>query len=321
MRSELPALSAGGGFARFLRALRPRRAHLFNFFERLGFHVTPVHFYQPIPDTRTLGAGPWLHRSELPGIDLRVGAQLELAEEFLSRYAQDYGRLATARDGAAGGYFLDNNYFGRVDAEVLYSMVRRFRPRRVIEIGSGFSSLVTVRALADAAADGAPPAEFLTIDPERNQAFRDQGELQAAAGGAVRCTVILGQIQELPISEFLGLGADDILFIDSSHVLAIGSDVQYLFLEVLPRLRKGVVVHVHDVFFPCEYPKRWVLGFHLFWTEQYLLQSFLSFNRAFEVLWAGHYLHTYHPDALRRAFASYDPATVEPGSFWMRRIE
>lgn len=325
MRKDLDVRQAPGdgeqrrGILDFVRGLRPRRAHLFRFCQRLGLHVTPVDFSQPIPDTRTLGDELWARRSELPGVDMRDAAQLELLESLAARFRRDYDTFPRTRD-AAGNFHLGNRFFGPVDAEVLYSMVRHFAPRRVVEIGSGFSSLVIARALADAAAPGGRPAEFLTVDPHANEAFADQSDLQARAGGSVKCTVVRERAQRIPLAEFEMLGADDILFIDSSHVLAIGSDVQYLFLEVLPRLRKGVVVHVHDIFMPCEYPKHWVLGIHEFWTEQYLLQSFLAFNHAFEVLWAGHYMHTRHPEALERSFASYDRRVVAPGSFWIRRI-
>jgi hypothetical protein len=114
------------------------------------------------------------------------------------------------------------------------------------------------------------------------------------------------------------LGADDILFIDSSHVLRIGSDVQYLFLEVLPRLAPGVLVHIHDIFMPAEYPREWVLTHGYFWTEQYLLQAFLTFNTSWEVIWAGSFMQLNHRESLACAFPQ---AVLDamPGSFWIRR--
>jgi len=120
--------------------------------------------------------------------------------------------------------------------------------------------------------------------------------------------------------EFGKLKENDILFIDSSHVLKIGSDVQYEYLDILPRLSKGVIVHVHDIFLPAEYPKEWVLKDYIFWTEQYLLQAFLAFNDSFEVLWAGHYMHLKYPNKLEDAF-SYKRDERLPGSFWMRKIK
>jgi hypothetical protein len=103
--------------------------------------------------------------------------------------------------------------------------------------------------------------------------------------------LIIDKVQNVSLSEFNKLEKNDILLIDSSHVLKIGSDVQYEYLEILPRLKKGVIVHVHDIFSPSEYPREWVLEDYRFWNEQYLLCAFLSFNSAFEVLWAGSYMH------------------------------
>ena len=116
---------------------------------------------------------------------------------------------------------------------------------------------------------------------------------------------------------FSQLESGDILFIDSSHTVKIGSDVNYLFLEVLPRLRPGVIVHVHDIFLPFEYRRDWVLEEFRFWTEQYLLQSFLTFNSEFEVLMANYYLFHYHQDQLKAVFPNL--SSWIGGSFWLRR--
>jgi hypothetical protein len=116
------------------------------------------------------------------------------------------------------------------------------------------------------------------------------------------------------------LEATDILFIDSSHVVATGGDVCVEFLEIIPRLRPGVVVHVHDIFLPGEYPRAFLLDQHYFWTEQYLLHAFLSFNTTYSVLWAAAYMSLKHPAELKKAFASYEPGRVRPGSFWIQRL-
>ena len=120
---------------------------------------------------------------------------------------------------------------------------------------------------------------------------------------------------------FLQLQHNDILFIDSTHVIKIGGEVNYLFLEVLPRLNKGVIVHVHDIFLPFEYPKEWVIQRHRFWTEQHLLHAFLICNNCFEVLWAGNYLCTKYPEKLRTLFPSYNLESISPGSFYIRKKE
>lgn len=127
------------------------------------------------------------------------------------------------------------------------------------------------------------------------------------------------KLEEVEATLFTSLSENDILFIDSSHILRIGNDVYYEYLDILPRIAPGVFVHIHDIFLPFEYPRQWVMDEYRFWNEQYLLQAFLMFNNAFKVIWAGSYMHYKNSDKLRSTFRSYDPATVWPGSFWMRR--
>src|SRR5262249_30697608 len=156
------------------------------------------------------------------------------------------------------------------------------------------STLLSADALRRNRVDG-DSCRLIAIEPYPSPEF------EAELSSAVELWCV--PVQEVALSEFQSLDENDILFIDSSHVCKIGSDVQYVFLEVLPRLRPGVVVHVHDIFMPVEYPKQWVLGWHRFWNEQYLLQTFLTFNSMFEVLWAGQWMHVKHPDLLTNAFS------------------
>ena len=128
------------------------------------------------------------------------------------------------------------------------------------------------------------------------------------------------KVQNASLDQFTSLCSRDILFIDSSHVCAIGSDVTFEILEILPRLNPGVVIHVHDVFLPRNHPKAWVKELHRFWNEQYLLQAFLCNNRDFEVIWAGSWLHMMHSEKLASAFPSYDPRRNWPASFWISRV-
>jgi hypothetical protein len=129
--------------------------------------------------------------------------------------------------------------------------------------------------------------------------------------------LVTKKVQEIDLNFFSQLQSGDILFIDSSHTVKIGGDVNYLFLQVLPRLKPGVMVHVHDIFLPFEYRRDWVLDEFRFWTEQYLLQAFLTFNSEFEVLMANSYLSHYYQEDLKAAFPSLP--SWGGGSFWMRR--
>jgi hypothetical protein len=282
---------------------------LFSFWERQGLHLTPVHYSQPIPDTRTLDPALWERPSELPGIDLREERQVELVQGLGRDFGGEIAELRRDPGGPAE-FFLDNPSFGTPDAEFYYGMIRRFRPKRIIEIGSGNSTLLGALTLLKNAEQSGELGTLTAIDPYPNKYVCD--------GFPGLHRLITTKVQDLPLEEFAALGDGDILFIDSSHILTIGSDVQYEFLEILPRLAKGVLIHVHDVHLPYEYKRKWVTEFHAFFNESYLLQAFLAFSAAFEVLLAGAYLHYRRPDLLREVIPAYQGQL--PGSFWIRRM-
>jgi len=284
----------------------------FPYLERVGIHAKKVHFYSPIPDTRALPAELWDRRSELPSLSLNLDAQVALADELGRKFRSEFETFPLEPDANAQRFFLRNGMYESVDAEVLYGIVRHFHPRRVIEIGSGFSTLLFSAAISRNQALGFP-GSITSIEPFPREFLRGLPHLER---------IITKPVQQVPVSEFESLGEGDILFVDSTHVAKVGSDVCYEFLELIPRLKPGVLVHVHDVFFPEEYPRRWIMKDHYFWNEQYLLQAFLAFNTAFEVVWAGRYMHVNRPDALERAFPSYPRHASDnfPASFWMRRV-
>ncbi len=282
----------------------------FPFWQRLGLHITPKHFYEPVPDTTTLKDEIWRKDSEMVGVDIREQDQINLLSDLRRNFKEEYESLPRMATPVPYQYYIDNDSFKSVDGEVLYCMIRHFKPKRIIEIGSGYSTYLSAQGLLKNK-KGGTNAELIAIEPYPSDT------LKAGFPGLSR--LIIDKVQNVSLSEFNKLEKNDILLIDSSHVLKIGSDVQYEYLEILPRLKKGVIVHVHDIFSPSEYPREWVLGDYRFWNEQYLLCAFLSFNSAFEVLWAGSYMHLKHPELLERAFNSYKPETASPASFWMRR--
>jgi predicted O-methyltransferase YrrM len=287
----------------------------FETWEQHGWHLTANHFYSVIPDTRELPEALWQRESELPGIDMRDEQQLAFLEDAVARFGDELAALPRREADADGGYFVDNGAFESVDAEVLYSMIRGAKPKRVLEIGSGWSTLLSMRALEANRAAGAE-GRLTAIEPYPHAFVRD-----AVAARPDYAEMLDEQVQGLPLDMFSSLEAGDILFIDSSHVLRIGSDVQYEFLEILPRLQPGVLVHVHDIFLPGEYPRDWVLGAeHRFWNEQYLLHAYLIGNARTEVAWGSSWMHRRHPEALEKAIPSYDRDTRFPGSFWFRTV-
>lgn len=285
----------------------------FALWERLGFHVVPNHYYFPVPDTRLLNNGLWSSHGDLSAINMNVEGQGRLLSEFLT-FKNEYGNFPRAKTGLAYQYYLNNGSFESVDAEVLYCMIRHFKPKKFFEIGSANSTYLAAQAiLKNSQSGGGQACEMTVCDPYANKVIK--------RGFPGLSRLLERRVQDLPVSEFGGLEENDILFIDSSHILSIDSDVRYEFSRILPNLKRGVIVHFHDIFLPAEYPREWIMKERYFYNEQYLLQAFLAFNDNFQVLWAGSFMHLNHPDKLESAFTSYDKQKDWPGSFWIRKTK
>jgi predicted O-methyltransferase YrrM len=231
------------------------------------------------------------------GVDLHLERQREFLDGVIARFANEC-EFPDAPTELSSQYHYNNGLFEAVDAEIAYSMVRWLRPRCIVEIGSGYSTRVMASALVRNFEKYANDCHFVSIEPNPDAV------LSRGFTGLTRVVPKRVQDAELDIPSMLNAG--DILFIDSSHVVAVGSDVVYEFLEVLPRLRSGVVVHVHDIFLPADYPRDTVLDGLCFWSEQYLLQAFLSFNRDYEVLWSSSAMQSAYPAELARVFPRWE---------------
>jgi hypothetical protein len=289
-----------------------RSKQLFDIWEKRGYHVTPVHFYEPIPDTRELPGDLWTRQSELLGIQINDQNILDRLLHFMNQYRQEYTAFPTNQTDIPHQFYINNGAFVSVDAEILYCIIRDFKPRRVIEIGSGNTTYLAAQAMeTNRKEDPLHNCHLTAIEPY------PVSVLKQGFPGLTR--LVEKPIQSIPLSFFDELDDGDILFIDSSHVAKIGSDVLYEYLEILPRLKKGVLVHVHDIFLPAQYPKAWIFSGRYFWNEQYLFQAFLLFNSAFEIIWPGSYIHHKYPDKLEEAFPSYYRQSTLPGSFWIRK--
>ena len=277
---------------------------IFRLWERHGFHVTPVHFYQPIPNTQSLSETLWSRPSELTGIDMNDAVQLDLLRNQFPKFRGEYDQFPAEATSEPIRFSLNNGLFDGTDALVAYCMIRHFQPRLIIEVGSGFSSLVAVEAIAKSEGSA-----LICIEPFPPDFLRK--------GFPGLHSLIDKKVEDIDVEFFSQLGSGDILFIDSSHTVRIGGDVNYLFLEVLPRLKPGVIVHVHDIFFPFDYRRDWVMDELRFWAEQYLLHAFLTFNFEFEVLMANAYLGHRYMEDLKATFPK--SPWWGGGSFWMRR--
>jgi Methyltransferase domain len=267
--------------------------------DRIGLQVVAKSFYSPIPDLRRLPAGTWERQSDLVGIELDLDRQLEFLEAEL---AGPLGEFDPSPE------LLTNQSYGPVDAGVLYAMVRALKPRQIVELGSGYTSLVIARACVRNTEEGSQ-ARYRAFDPYPGVADPPPAGLDELVPAAA---------QDVPREVFDQLAAGDVLVVDTTHTVKTGGDVNRIVLEVLPALLPGVVVHFHDIFLPWEYPRIWAEEYGLYWSEQYLLQAFLALNPEFEVICALHALSREHPDRLRDIVPSWNAGAV-PGAFWIRR--
>ena len=298
--------------ARVLPASWMTDKSLFLIWEQKGAHITPVHFGEPAPDTRELKDELWARPSAMIGIEMPDEEQLDLLSQLASTYRSEYERFPAEPTASPSRYYLNNGMYLSADAEILYCLVRRLKPKRVLEIGSGFSTRLTAQAILKNREETGRDCELIAVEPYPDEILR--------AGFPGLGRLIEAKAQDLPFSEVERLEENDILFIDSSHILNLGGDVQCEYLEWLPRLKPGVVVQVHDIFLPCQYPKAWAKEYFVFPNEQYLLQAFLAFNDRFRVLWAANYMSVNHPDQLEKAFPSYRRGGESPRSFWFKRV-
>lgn len=294
-----------------LRSLRPDRSRLVvrlyrwarRFAERLGVQFVMRSFYTPIPELRRLSEADFARRSELRGIEIDLDAQAAYVEGELAPYLVEFPPAAPVTP-----FDIDNGSYSRVDADVLYATVRALKPKRILELGSGHSTLIMAEAASANARDGHAP-ELIACDPF-------PGVAQDGLPGLTRLDRT--PAQEVSGELFDSLGAGDLLFVDTTHTVKLGSDVNFVVLDVLPRLAPGVLVHFHDIFLPYEYPRHWLEDLGLYWAEQYLLQAFLACNHDFEVVCALHALARERPQVLERYVRSWRPG-VAPGGFWIRR--
>jgi predicted O-methyltransferase YrrM len=280
--------------------------------------VTPDHYYSPLPNFKQISARSHVlfNRStaECPGIDLREEAQLELLERF-SRYYNDLP--FPLQPGETTRYYYENKYFGYADAIILYSVLRYYEPHHVIEIGSGFSSAAMLD-VNDAFLDRKVHFTFVEPNPKRLLGLLTSEDKD-------QHTILRRRVQDVPLEVFHALSANDVLFVDSSHIAKVGSDVVHILFHILPELKPGVIIHFHDVFWPFEYPQQWFSW--MAWNEAYFLRSFLQYNNAFEIMYFNSFIAQHHADILLRNMPlyfgprEYPLKGLNPGaSLWLRKV-
>jgi predicted O-methyltransferase YrrM len=274
--------------------------------DRAGLHLVRASYDSPIP-RRADRAAALGRVSPMRGIAWDSATQLAFVERELAPYLAEF-RPSADPDAATGEFRLDNHTYDRVDAELLYAMVRWSKPARHIELGTGYSTLVAALAHEADARDGRA-GQLRCYDPYPSPHVLARADL----AGLVERTAVQ-DLDERVVSE---LRAGDILFVDTSHTVKLGGDVNRIVLDLLPLVGPGVLVHFHDIFLPGEYSAGHLDHAH-FWNEQYLLQAFLSGNAEWEVLVGAQALARDHPARLGELIPSFSSG-VSPGAFWMRR--
>ena len=272
--------------------------------------VLPVidHYYYPMINPKKYLQHSLRDDRPLPGIDLNDETQLSLLQQF--NYNDELSAFPYNSEGRKDKYFYNNGMFCQGDGEILYSMIRRFKPQRIIEVGSGYSTLMSLNAIA--ANKKETPSyncELTCIEPY---------EISWLETLAVKLNRV--PVEKIDPAYFQQLEANDILFIDSSHMIRPQGDVLFEFLQLLPALKKGVIVHVHDIFTPKDYPDEWILESHKMWNEQYLLEALLSDNSGLEIISALNYLYHHHRDQLfAQCPVLKGNPDFEPRSIWLRK--
>lgn len=271
--------------------------------------VLPIldHYYHPLINPKRHLFKSLREDRFLPGIDFNTKEQLELLSKF--NYNDELLKIPLKKTGSLEFYYNNDSYLSG-DAEYLYNVVRHFKPKRIIEVGCGSSTLMIRNALVqNKIEDKNYKYEHICIEPY------EQSWLES-----IEITLIREKIELVDRTLFKSLNENDILFIDSSHIIRPQGDVLYEFLEILPVLNAGVLVHVHDIFSPKDYLDRWIYE-HVLWNEQYLLEAFLTFNNNFKIIGALNYLtHHYYKELSEKCPILSKQSKREPGAFWMVKV-
>lgn len=264
---------------------------------RLGIHVLPVHYYSPVPNILELQKTRdiWAKKSELPGVAVDLDQQAVDLQGICMPYQGEYAGNKFFKEGATNHF---GPGYGYIEAQALHGFVRHFKPKRIVEVGSGVSTYCMLKASEINNRETGQQTKIVSIEPYPSDRLKTLPGIELVAQN----------VQTLPFDVFTDLGENDLLFIDSSHTVKAGGDVNYLILEVLPRLRKGVIVHVHDIFLPYDYQRN-VCRTFLHWAETSLLRAFLISNEKVRIVACLSHLHYERKDVLKKVFPEYNPQT------------
>ena len=278
----------------FRKLKHPLFLSVHKFFLKFGLQVVPNHYYSPIADIQKLrrSKAVWARKSRMPGIECDLDSQEKNLQEiclpYLGECIGNKTYLNATRIEAGPG-------FGYLEAQALHAFIRHHKPRKIIEIGSGVSTVCSLEALKRNRDEDNKDFELICVEPYPSEKLCLLKEVHVIKMG----------VQNLK-ADFFDLQKNDLLFIDSSHTVKTGSDVNYLILEILPLLRSGVLVHFHDIFFPYDFQRN-ILTSYFQWAETSLLRAFLIHNSHAKIIFSMSMLHYDRKEVLKEVFPEYAP--------------
>ena len=269
----------------------------FHFFEKyLNLHVTPVDYYSPIPNISELDPKIFEKIYDATGMDWNVSEQLHYLHSIFAKYSGEYTPST-------------NIGLTLVDSFILYAMIREIKPKVMIEVGSGETTKISLQAIEMNEKEGME-CKFYAVEPYPHDFLRQISRRNFK--------LIDKKVEEVDIDFLI---TADLFFIDSSHVLKIGSDVNYEILEIVPKLKKDAVIHWHDIMMPTNYWEDWTYQGTKFWNESYMLHAFMLFNDTFKIIWGSRYMQLNHSEAMKKQFPYFLPQEHRCTSFWVQRVK
>tara|TARA_B110000858_G_scaffold195367_1_gene251610 strand:- start:279 stop:1145 length:867 start_codon:yes stop_codon:yes gene_type:complete len=273
---------------------------IFNF---IGIFPIVSHYYDPLFSQKDISR-PLSSKRNLKAINWNIEEQIQYLKKL--KFSHEFTEFLDQDN----KFYFGNGSYESGDAEYLYNIIRDIKPKKVIEIGSGFSSLIIQCALKKNSSEHSNyKSKQICIEPFEVPWLEKTG-----------IEVLRKRVELIDISIFEQLDEGDVLFIDSSHIIRPQGDVLFEYLEILPSLKKGVIVHIHDIFTPRDYPEEWVFDQVKLWNEQYLLEAFLSNNDTWEIIGALNLLHNNHYDELKKV-CLYLNKDRDPGAFYIKKIK
>ena len=278
-------------------------------FDSLGVLPIHDHYYQPLINPSKYNLKSLRDDRIIRGLDFNINKQKEIILSF--NYVEELLKFPTKKTKNIDEYYYANSSFESGDSEYLYNIIRKFKPNNLIEIGSGFSTKMMLNSInKNREEDSNYNCELTCIEPFEYKQIEK-----------LPITLLKERVESLNMKIFEKLRENDILFIDSSHIIRPQGDVLFEIQYILPKLNPGVLIHFHDIFTPKDYLDDWIYKEHRLWNEQYLLEAFLTFNNKFEIIGSLNYLkHNYWDLLTSKCPILSQDKTKEPGSFWIRKI-